>query len=102
MPAKPPEKTYAELEPKARAIVDAAINLLMEYAKLRGHADGLALLKLYTPEQNREAIIQEFDEGEIRLEVHGEYLAWFCYLPEEDAYRPVGAALRIKDCPQRN
>lgn len=101
MPKILPSRKYAELDTGTRAVVDRAITILMEYTKLRGQREGLELLKEFTVEQNREAIIQEFDEGEIRLVLEGEMLLWLCYLPEEDGYRPVGAALRMAD-PTRN
>lgn len=102
MPVLRPEKPYAELDPIARVIVDRAIDLLMEYTRACGTKEGLDLLNNFTVEQNRAAIIAEYDEGEIRLELQGELLVWLCYLDEEDRYRPVGAALRVKDCPTRN
>lgn len=102
MPVEVPKKKYAELDTAVRVVVDAAIVLLMEYTRMRGNAEGLELLEKFSPEENKQAIIKEFDEGEIRLVAQGDLLMWECYLPEKDAYQQMGAGLRIKPCPTRN
>jgi hypothetical protein len=102
MPKILPSQKYAAMDAASRKVLDLAVDLLMEYTKLRGPREGLELLKHFTVEQHRQAIIEEYDDGEIRLVLQGELLVWFCYLPESDDYQPIGAALRVKDCPTRN